>query len=582
MTFGAVSPRRAPPHAAGGASARASRWSRWSWATMARCSTSPAEHDGVVVEAFGSGNMPPGAVPAVRRWLDEGKPVVLATRCAQGEVTPIYAFEGGGARTVAMGAIPAGPAHAVAGTHGADPRALGRRRLRGSMSAPSPRRSPDEVLEIARTLESAGHEAWCVGGALRDALLGHPHTDYDFATSGTPAQVLALFRRTAPVGEKYGTVGVLDRHRVLHEVTTFRRDVDDRWRATRSWPTACRSRTISPGETSPSTPSRITRSAHEWRDPFGGRARPRSRHAPRRSAIQRERFREDYLRILRAVRFAARFGFAIEPATWAAAVESAPGLAQLSAERVAGRMGQGPSHRAVVPELVGLWVRIGAAQWWMPELTAAPAERVAGRGRPARAAAIRSCSPPSWSMTPRRRAAPPPGVERRDRARGRHRPGPASPAGSDPRAVRRWLSAVGRAADDLWRSTRSHGGPVPWADAVARHAARRDPCPRLTALGGRDLQALGAAGARIGEALALLLDGCSDDPVTAICRDALLALARESGLSPWFALRPALGNVAGALAVVRGERRQLCVHRRLPAFGAGFMLAVVMLGVLPR
>lgn len=67
------------------------------------------EHDGVVVEAFGSGNMPPGAVPAVRRWLDDGKPVVLATRCARGKVTPIYAFEGGGARTVAMGAIPAGP-----------------------------------------------------------------------------------------------------------------------------------------------------------------------------------------------------------------------------------------------------------------------------------------------------------------------------------------------------------------------------------------------------------------------------------------------------------------------------------------
>lgn len=65
--------------------------------------------DGVVVEAFGSGNMPPAAVPAVRRWLDEGKPVVLASRCALGEVTPLYAFEGGGARTVAMGAIPAGP-----------------------------------------------------------------------------------------------------------------------------------------------------------------------------------------------------------------------------------------------------------------------------------------------------------------------------------------------------------------------------------------------------------------------------------------------------------------------------------------
>jgi L-asparaginase len=67
------------------------------------------EYDGLVVEAFGSGNMPPGAVPAVRRWLEAGKPVVLASRCLYGEVTPLYAFDGGGARTVALGAVPAGP-----------------------------------------------------------------------------------------------------------------------------------------------------------------------------------------------------------------------------------------------------------------------------------------------------------------------------------------------------------------------------------------------------------------------------------------------------------------------------------------
>jgi L-asparaginase len=66
-------------------------------------------HDGLVIEAFGSGNVPPGAVPALGRWIGEGKPVVLATRCPLGEVTPLYAFEGGGSRLVAMGAIPAGP-----------------------------------------------------------------------------------------------------------------------------------------------------------------------------------------------------------------------------------------------------------------------------------------------------------------------------------------------------------------------------------------------------------------------------------------------------------------------------------------
>jgi L-asparaginase len=66
------------------------------------------EHDGVVVEAFGSGNIPPGAVAALRRWIEEEKPVVLASRCWWGEVTPLYAFDGGGARTTAMGAIAAG------------------------------------------------------------------------------------------------------------------------------------------------------------------------------------------------------------------------------------------------------------------------------------------------------------------------------------------------------------------------------------------------------------------------------------------------------------------------------------------
>ena len=63
----------------------------------------------MVIEAFGSGNVPPGAVPAIRRWIDEGKPVVLATPAPLGQVTPLYAFEGGGSRLVAMGAIPAGP-----------------------------------------------------------------------------------------------------------------------------------------------------------------------------------------------------------------------------------------------------------------------------------------------------------------------------------------------------------------------------------------------------------------------------------------------------------------------------------------
>jgi len=66
-------------------------------------------YDGLVLVAFGRGNVQPAIAAAVQRWLDDGKPVVLATRCATGEVLPVYAFEGGGARLIKAGAIPAGP-----------------------------------------------------------------------------------------------------------------------------------------------------------------------------------------------------------------------------------------------------------------------------------------------------------------------------------------------------------------------------------------------------------------------------------------------------------------------------------------
>ena len=81
------------------------------------------------------------------------------------------------------------------------------------------------MVGILRRLEDAGHETWCVGGAIRDALLGDPQQDMDLATSARPEEVQRLFRRTIAVGVEHGTVGVFDEHGVLHEVTTFRRDV---------------------------------------------------------------------------------------------------------------------------------------------------------------------------------------------------------------------------------------------------------------------------------------------------------------------------------------------------------------------
>ena len=178
------------------------------------------------------------------------------------------------------------------------------------MSVPARLEIPAEVLEIARTLEAAGYEAWCVGGALRDHLLGDPHSDIDFATSARPEDVRRLFRRTAAVGIKYGTVGVLDRNRVLHEVTTFRRDVTTDGRH------AVVEYGVSLEEDLARRDFTINAIAYhplrgEWRDPFGG-ADDLDRRVVRAVGDPAERFREDYLRILRAVRFAARFGFAVD------------------------------------------------------------------------------------------------------------------------------------------------------------------------------------------------------------------------------------------------------------------------------
>lgn len=68
-----------------------------------------AQCDGLVIEAFGRGNIPPGALPALARWLEDGKPVVLSSRCAAGEVGGEYAFSGGGGELLRMGVLPAGP-----------------------------------------------------------------------------------------------------------------------------------------------------------------------------------------------------------------------------------------------------------------------------------------------------------------------------------------------------------------------------------------------------------------------------------------------------------------------------------------
>ena len=78
------------------------------------------------------------------------------------------------------------------------------------MSFPATLEIPSEVLKIARKLEDAGFETWCVGGAIRDNLLGLANHDFDLTTAAPPATVQKLFKRTVAVGVEHGTVAVLD------------------------------------------------------------------------------------------------------------------------------------------------------------------------------------------------------------------------------------------------------------------------------------------------------------------------------------------------------------------------------------
>ncbi|MCC6931137.1 MAG: CCA tRNA nucleotidyltransferase [Gemmatimonadaceae bacterium] len=229
---------------------------------------------------------------------------------------------------------------------------------------------PHEVREIARTLEAAGYETWCVGGAVRDALLGLPHLDWDLATAATPTQVKRAFRRTVPVGEAFGTIGVLDRHGRMHEVTTFRRDVQTDGRhavvefgASLDDDLARRDFTINAIAYAPLSAVLY--------DPYNGRE-DLARGVVRAVGQARERMVEDRLRALRALRFAGRLGFRIEPSTWAAIVESAPHLPRLSRERVKQEMEKTMEQVALPSRSMVLWRSAGALRALVPVLDAQP------------------------------------------------------------------------------------------------------------------------------------------------------------------------------------------------------------------
>src|SRR3989475_7145769 len=225
---------------------------------------------------------------------------------------------------------------------------------------------PDAVLKIAKQLEGAGYETWCVGGAIRDNLLGVENHDFDLTTAAPPGEVRRLFKRTVPVGIEHGTVAVLDQREVPHEVTTFRRDIktDGRHAVVEFGVSlmddlARRDFTINAIAYHPGR--------HEWRDPFKG-VEDLERRLIRSVGDPNWRFQEDYLRILRALRFSARFEFRIHVHTLDAAKANVQGLAQLSAERVRDEWFKGIATAKRVSKLLALWVDVGAARIWLPEI----------------------------------------------------------------------------------------------------------------------------------------------------------------------------------------------------------------------
>lgn len=186
---------------------------------------------------------------------------------------------------------------------------------------------------VIETLRRHGHKAWWVGGCVRDSLLGRPIKDRDVATSARPREVTAIFGRTRLVGRRFGVVAVHDSG-TFTEVATFRRDsqssdgrrpdrviytTDEREDVLR------RDFTINGMLLGPGDPRPI--------DHVDG-IQDIERGLVRAIGVPEERFLEDHLRMLRAVRFAAGLGFRIEPKTCDAIRRLAHLTARVAAERV--------------------------------------------------------------------------------------------------------------------------------------------------------------------------------------------------------------------------------------------------------
>ena len=190
----------------------------------------------------------------------------------------------------------------------------------------------DTAIEIVRRLQAAGFEAFWVGGCVRDCLLGREPQDYDIATNARPEQTEKLFPKTIPVGKQFGVLLVVEAGHEF-QVATFRAEADYRdgrrpevVRFSDAREDAIRRDfTINGLFFDP-----IANQLYDW---VGGEADLRAKTV-RTIGSPEERFAEDRLRMLRAIRFAAQLGFQIDAATFAAVQKHAEKIRLISAERV--------------------------------------------------------------------------------------------------------------------------------------------------------------------------------------------------------------------------------------------------------
>ncbi len=191
---------------------------------------------------------------------------------------------------------------------------------------------PDKVHNIINTLEEAGYEAYAVGGCVRDSVLGREPDDWDITTSAKPEETKRLFPRTVDTGIKHGTVTVLLGGEGF-EVTTYRIDgtYEDGRHPSEVTFTANLKEDLRRRDFTINAMAYNDRSGLV--DLYGGLADMENR-VIRCVGDARERFDEDALRMLRAVRFSAQLGYRIDEATGEAVRALAPNLQKISAERI--------------------------------------------------------------------------------------------------------------------------------------------------------------------------------------------------------------------------------------------------------